>query len=41
MAYKHGIYTSEQATSLVPMTETDGDRQWSYCLLWYCAGPSS
>ena len=24
MAYKHGIYTSEQATSLVPMTETDG-----------------
>lgn len=23
MAYKHGIYTSEQATSLVPMTETD------------------
>ena len=24
MAYKHGIYSSEQATSLVPMTETDG-----------------
>lgn len=24
MAYKHGIYTSEQATSLVPMTQTDG-----------------
>lgn len=23
MAYKHGVYTSEQATSLVPMTETD------------------
>lgn len=23
MAYKHGIYTSEQATSLVPMTATD------------------
>ncbi len=23
MAYKHGIYTSEQATSLVPMTQTD------------------
>ena len=23
MAYKHGIYGSEQATSLVPMTETD------------------
>lgn len=23
MAYKHGVYTSEQATSLVPMTQTD------------------
>ena len=23
MAYKHGVYTSEQATSLVPMIETD------------------
>ena len=23
MSYKHGIYTSEQATSLVPMTQTD------------------
>ena len=23
MAYKHGIYTSEVATSLVPMTQTD------------------
>lgn len=23
MAYKHGVYTSEQATSLAPMTETD------------------
>lgn len=23
MAYKHGVYTSEQGTSLVPMTQTD------------------
>ena len=23
MAYKHGVYTGEQATSLVPMTQTD------------------
>lgn len=23
MTYKHGIFTSEQATGLIPMTETD------------------